>query len=383
MEAMESRPGLPDRGGEAMLALKGRGQSGGSFQGGDVMQSWIARSAPRIVPVLLIGCLAWASAAMAQDKRFAVTVELGDVSLTKMPFVLAAEAGIYEKNGLDVTQFITPSAAAAVKGSGVSVPPQNIKSGVIGDINIGGGSPTMVRMTSSAIAPQRVILATTDDVSRFHIITRPDISKPEDLKGKRIGYGSLGALDHYSMMLFAEKMGWDPLRDISVFSSGNGPMPTLKGKVDAFFGTDIALEESKKLGLKDLLDLYQFRFAMPGSGVNAETGWLAKNREAAARFIKATVEAIAMLKTDKEAAFAAMTKWYGITDRAKQEAVLTQARDLPSKPYPSVEGLKKMQAVYNWREMTRHKLEDFYDASFVAALDKSGYIDGLYKTAAH
>jgi ABC-type nitrate/sulfonate/bicarbonate transport system substrate-binding protein len=219
--------------------------------------------------------------------------------------------------------------------------------------------------------------------SGIYIRTDRGITKPEDLKGKRIGYGNLGALDHYSMMLFAEKMGWDPLRDISVFSSGNGPMPTLKGKVDAFFGTDIALEESKKLGLKDLLDLYQFRFAMPGSGVNAETGWLAKNREAAARFIKATVEAIAMLKTDKEAAFAAMTKWYGITDRAKQEAVLTQARDLPSKPYPSLEGLKKMQAVYNWREMTRHKLEDFYDASFVAALDKSGYIDGLYKTAAH
>ena len=341
------------------------------------------RLAKFLLPALLAAGPLAGPAALAQDKRLALTVELGDVSLTKMPFVLAAETGIYEKNGLAVTQFITPSAAAAVRGSGVNVPAQNIKSGVVGDINIGGGSPTMVRMTSSAVAPQRIILATTDDISRFHIITRQDIAKPEDLKGKRIGYGNLGALDHYSMMLFAEKMGWDPLRDISVFSSGNGPMPTLKGKVDAYFGTDIALDESKKLGLKDLLDLYQFRFPMPGSGVNAETNWLAKNRETAARFMKATVEAIARLKTDKQAAFAAMTKWYGITDRGKQEAVLMQARALPSKPYPSVEGLKKMQQVYNWREMTRHKLEDFYDASFVAELDKSGYIDGLYKTAAH
>ncbi len=29
--------------------------------------------------------------------------------------------------------------------------------------------------------------------------------------------------------------------------------------------------------------------------------------------------------------------------------------------------------------MTRHKPEDFVDASFVTELDKSGYIDGLYK----
>jgi NitT/TauT family transport system substrate-binding protein len=240
----------------------------------------------------------------------------------------------------------------------------------------------MVRMTSSAIAPQRVILATTDDISRFHIVSRPDIARPEDLKGKRIGYGSLGALDHFSMMSFAEKMGWDAHRDLSLFSTGNGPMPTLKGKVDAFFATDIALEESHKLGLKDLVDLYPMRFPMPGSGVNAESSWLEKNRATAARFVKATVEAIARLKTDKEAAFASMVKWYGITDRAKQEAVYAQATQLPSKPYPSVEGLKKMQQFYNWREMTRHKLEDFYDASFIAELDKSGYIDGLYKSGA-
>jgi ABC-type nitrate/sulfonate/bicarbonate transport system substrate-binding protein len=299
-----------------------------------------------------------------------------------MPFVLAAETGIYEKNGLEVTQFITPSAAAAVKESGVNVPPQNIKSGVIGDINIGGASPTMVRMTSVATAPQRVILATTDDISRFHIITRPEITKIEQLKGKRFGYGNLGALDHYSFMIFAKKMGWDPQRDFSVFSSGNGPTPTLKGKVDFFLGTDIALDESKKLGLRDLVDLYKYRFPMPGSSVNAEISWLAKNRDTAARFVKATVEAIARLKTDKEAAFAAMTKWYGITDRAKQEAVYAQATQLPSKPYPSVEGLKQMQQIYNWHEMRRHKLTDFYDASFITALDKSGYIDSLYKSAA-
>jgi NitT/TauT family transport system substrate-binding protein len=330
---------------------------------------------------LIIGLSCLALSAQAQDKK-ALTVELGDVSLTKMPFVLAAETGIYERNGLQVTQFITPSAAAAVKDSGVIVPPENIKTGIIGDINIGGGSPTLVRMTSVATAPQRIILATTDNVSRFHIITRQDIKRPEDLKGKRFGYGNLGALDHYSLMLFAQKMGWDPQRDISVFSNGNGPMATLKGKVDAYLGTDIALDESKKLGLKDLLDLYKFRFPMPGSSVNAETTWLAKNRDIAARFVKATVEAIARLKTDKEAAFAAMTKWYGITDRAKQEAVYAQATQLPSKPYPSVEGLRKMQQVYNWREMRRHKLTDFYDASFVTELDKSGYIDSLYKNAA-
>jgi len=315
----------------------------------------------------------------AADKLIPVTVELGDVSLTKLPFIMAADNGIYERNGLKVSQFITPAAAAAVRGSGVIVPPENIKGNLVAEINIGGGSPTMVRMTSVATAPHRVILATTDDVSRFHVISRADIAKPEDLKGKRIGYGNPGALDHLSMILFLRKMGWNPDRDVSMLSNGNGPQSIVKGLVDAFAGTDIALTESRKLGLRDLVDLHQYHFVMPGSGVNALSELLPKNRDTAARFIRATVEAIALMKTDKTAAFASMTRWYGIAEPEKLAAVYAEASKLPSKPYPSIEGLKAMQSVYTWREMAIRQPEDFTDPSFVAALDQSGYIDGLYK----
>jgi hypothetical protein len=56
-------------------------------------------------------------AAWAQDKLLPLTVELGDVSLTKLPFVMAAEAGIYQRNGLAVKQFITPNAAELIRKS--------------------------------------------------------------------------------------------------------------------------------------------------------------------------------------------------------------------------------------------------------------------------
>jgi NitT/TauT family transport system substrate-binding protein len=334
--------------------------------------------------------LTWSSAALAQqkdqerpaDELIPVTVELGDVSLTKLPFIMAADNGIYERNGLKVSQFITPFAAEAVRGSGVNVPPEYVKSNLVGEINIGGGSPTMVRMTSVATAPHRIILATTDDVSRFHIISRADIATPAGLEGKRIGYGSVGALDHFSLMLFFRKIGWSPDRDVSMLSNGNGPQRIVNNLVDAFAGDDLAISEAKMLGLRDLVDLYQYHFVMPGSGVNALTDWLSNNRDTAARFMKATVEAIALMKTDKTAAFASMTKWYGITDREKLEAVYAEANKLPSKPYPSIEGLKAMQSVYTWREMTMRMPEDFADSSFIAALDKSGYIDSLYKKAA-
>jgi len=48
------------------------------------------------------------------------------------------------------------------------------------------------------------------------------------------------------------------------------------------------------------------------------------------------------------------------------------------KPYPSVTGIKQVLALYTYRELKKSKPEDFYDASFMTELDKSGYIDSLY-----
>jgi NitT/TauT family transport system substrate-binding protein len=315
----------------------------------------------------------------AQAPPLSITVELGDVSATKLPFIVAADNGIYEKNGLKVTQFITPAAAAAVRKNGVVVPPDFVRSGVVGDINIGGGSPTLVRMTSVATAPHRIILATTDNISRFHILSRPDMAKPEDLKGKRIGYGNPGALDQFSFIMFLRKMGWSPAHDVSMFSSGGAPKDVLEDRVDAFASDELGVYAAKKMGLKDLVDLRPYGFVMPGSGVNALAEWLPKNRDAAARFIKATVEAIALIQNDKQAALSSMKKWYGITDPQRLEAIYAEEAALPRKPYPSIEGLRNMQSIYDWREMEIRKPEDFVDSTFISDLDKSGFIDGLYE----
>src|SRR5437660_11409266 len=109
--------------------------------------------------LLLAWLLTWSAIplapARAQDKLLPITVELGDVSLTKLPFVMAAEAGIYRRNGLAVKQFITPNAAEAIRRSAGLVVPRDFVGSGVGEINIGGGSPTILRMTSDARAPPR------------------------------------------------------------------------------------------------------------------------------------------------------------------------------------------------------------------------------------
>jgi ABC-type nitrate/sulfonate/bicarbonate transport system substrate-binding protein len=175
-------------------------------------------------------------------------------------------------------------------------------------------------------------------------------------------------------------MGWDYQRDLSLFVNGAGADVIRSGRVDAFTADEIASADAIRQGFRDLVDTGIYKFPMPGSGMNADKAWLASNHEAAARFVKSAVDAVALLQNDKPAAFAAIAKWYGITENAGQESVYAQAVLLPRKPYPAVDGIRKMMEVYDYREMRLHQPEDFYDASFVAELDRSGYIDSLYKS---
>ena len=73
-----------------------------------------------------------------------------------------------------------------------------------------------------------------------------------------------------------------------------------------------------------------------------------------------------------------MTKWYDVADPKKQEYFYREVSNLPRKPYPSVDGIRKVMEIYNYHEMRKHKPEDFHDASFIRQLDQGGYIDSLY-----
>lgn len=312
-----------------------------------------------------------------------VSVELGDVSLTKLPIIMAADNGLFERNGLKVDMFITPRAAAAVRSAGVIVPPENIRAGgPPADIQISGGAFNVVNMTTIATAPPRIIIATMDNMVRFHIIARKGITSVDQIKGKRLGYTVPGALEQYSLLLYLHQRGWDPAHDVSMYMDGGDVGAIQKGQVDVIAGSEISIAAAKKLGLNDLIDLSQFNWPMPGSGVMALSNWLPNNHDAAMRFMKATVEAIALMKNNRQAAYASLTKWFGITDPTKLAAVYDSAQSLADKPYPSIAGLTLMRTVFNWRALNITKPTDFTDSSYVTALDKSGFIDSLYKKQA-
>ena len=317
--------------------------------------------------------------ALAEQELIPLEMAISPPSANRVAFIIAYEEGIYEKNGLDVDHYISPQTAEAMARDGMIVNPEYIRAGAPTPLATGTGTNAIVGPTTSASGPQDiVILATLDGVMRGHIVAQPEITSLEQLKGKRLGYTVPGGRTHFVALVVAEKMGWDPVQDISLISDSR--MDALKsGRVDAIIANENRLAEARAAGYEPLVDLSTWDVPIASTGITATRSWLADNQEPTRRFIKSLVEANALLKKDKDVSLRAMEKWWGIKDKEKQDLFYAGAADVPRKPYPSVNGIKKVMEVYDSNEMRKHEPEDFYDDSFIRELDESGYIDSLYE----
>ena len=123
--------------------------------------------------------------------------------------------------------------------------------------------------------------------------------------------------------------------------------------------------------------------AFAGNSVRVEPEWLedGRNREAARRFLKASIEGIFVFHNRPEIALDVLARWHGIGDRQTAEAVYARVETIPIKPYPCYEGIRKTMELYDSNEMRQYEAEDFYDDSILRELDESGFIDGLYEAS--
>lgn len=331
--------------------------------------------------LLLLISLIYAYELAGAQQAIPLRLVFAQVSSTRLPLMIAHEEGIYKKNGLDVQQFVTVEAAEEAKQQyGITVNPQHVSRG--GSNDPLGTAAIVVIISARATDPNarqdQISLASLESVLRHHVVARPEITSIEQLKGRRLGVSSLNGSNGFATMVMLERMGWDRSRDVSLIL-GSGNLAALKDRrVDAFVADEFDYVMATAAGFHSVLDMRNWKVPMPGGGVTVSRAWLKDNRDTARRFIKSMVEAIALMKKDKNAAFRTMENWWGITDAQRRDMLYAPASDVPSKPYPPVEGIKKALQLHS-NELQNYKADDFHDASLVKELDDSGFIDSLYK----
>ena len=315
-----------------------------------------------------------------------LVLRMGDVSANKFPFILAHDHGLWKKNGLTVIPKFSPGSVATINKSGIEVAPENIydpdDKTYANLISVGGSGPMIARiMRNPDAAPptERVVLGTTHHTARWRIMTGPNITSVEQLKGKRLGYSGVGAVSHNYWLNFLEQMGWDPHADVTLVGDALGVSALMDGTIDALMAPELHGTMALMNDYTELADMAEYGFPVAGSALQVDRKWYEKNPEAARAFVKTAVDAIALMKTDKAAAEETMIKWYGMDDQLARDLFYLELQKMDSRPYPPYEGVKMIMRHYGgWDTRSRFRPEDFYDDTIIRELDESGYIDSLY-----
>jgi len=334
----------------------------------------------------VIGIALWGVLALFGSRDLLpLRVELGSRSVSKLPFVVALDQGLYEKYGLDIELWMPePDFDAGIntltRWSYRQFERFAIKSWEP-EVIVRGGNSHIYRTATSSKKTDEIFLAATDCIVRAHVVAADGIERLEDLKGKRIGVSNISSNTGFAALLVADRMGWDPVQDISILRGGDSLDAALEQRVDAVIGHERLLAEARQKGLKVLASLSEWgEFPIAGNSVRVKREWLddPRNREAARRFLQATIEGIAIFHQNRELVLEVIETWHGVTDTAYAETVYEEGRWIPRKPYPCYEGIRRSMARYDSREMRRFMPADFYDDSLLRELDDEGFIDGLY-----
>jgi len=340
----------------------------------------IARHGQVALPLLWVALVAGGAAVPARTQDV-LPLRLSIVTPwhSKLIVWVAENEGLYRKNGLAVEIYTPPNSAEDFKQvTGIEVPSQYVRQTALSPVTIGGGTPGIVRRAADARARKTLMITSADNMANWAILARQDITRPEQLKGMRLGHSE--NISHFHAMLFLKTMGWNPKQDVSLVSGVERLDQLLNGSVDAFVANDIVTFMARARGYRPLVDMGEWKVPMTISGITADEDWLQGNRETMRRLVKSYVEAIALMKKDKQVAVRAMVKYWNVTDPKLQDWFYERGVTLvPQKPYPNVEGIRKTMELYDSPEMRKHAPEDFYDNGFVRELDQSGYIDSLYR----
>jgi ABC-type nitrate/sulfonate/bicarbonate transport system substrate-binding protein len=217
-----------------------------------------------------------------------------------------------------------------------------------------------------------------------YLIVRPDIKKPADLAGKRIGVQSIGGTLWMYVMLTLEQLGLDVTRDrINLLVIGDQTIigPALESNVidAAVLTSRTYIPALKQKGFSVLTEVTP---AMAATGIVAKRTALEKSAETVENIMKALIEAeyYVMAPANKSRVIKTIMTRLKLSDPSLAEEGYADAiKEFEPKPYPSLEGMKNMQrllALQNPR-LAEINPATLMDITLLRKLEENGFIAQL------
>ncbi len=244
---------------------------------------------------------AWIGAAPADAAP--LRIAYSSISGAMLPLWVAKEKKLFDKYGVDVE-------LAYIRGVA-------IEALLAGEVQFVRASPPAV-VRSTLRGADLAIIANTINVAVFSLMTRPEIRRPEDLKGKKIGVTNLGDSPDLVLSLLLERWGLQRNKDVAILGIRGG-MPELlisvdKGFVDAGVISAPSNLRGIKMGLRELVDIADYGIPYINSPLSTRRSFIKSSRDTVRRVLRAYSEAVQETRGDKSAALKVLAKYVRVDD---------------------------------------------------------------------
>src|SRR5687767_778491 len=299
-------------------------------------------------------------------------VRIGWAAMTAShtPLWVAQEKGFLTKQGLAVESIFF--------GAG----PPAMQALVAGDLDIViTSAPNVVnpRLGGADTVMILSIIPTFID----HIISAPNITTPEELRGKIGSVNRFGSISDMGLRLSLRRLGIDPEKDVRIVPAGGNPerLAAISKNISQFtIMNEPFIKEAERLGYRDLVNMATLKIPLHGNGIVTTEAIIKIKRPMVTKFVRAITEAIHYVKNDKEGTKAVIGKYTKLTDPEGLERTYKNYTSvLLEVPYADPTGIKSLLDDMAPRSPKAASADpkSFVDPSFVQEMESSGFIKQL------
>ncbi|HTM06785.1 MAG TPA: ABC transporter substrate-binding protein [Verrucomicrobiae bacterium] len=282
---------------------------------------------------------------------------------------IAVEQGFYKKHGVNAEVLFMRSGPLAMAALAA------------GDVQAVFTSANNV-LNGAAAGLDLAVLATVIPKAEGAFVARPEIKKPEDVKGKLVGIQSIGGGGWANNMLALDYLNLDPDRDriqFVVFPDQAARVQALEiGRIQAAWLGYTFSEPLKKKGYSILVDLGRAPISYLGTSLVTRRMNIRQDVKGVEALIKGTLDGVRfVLKPENRSVVIKMLMRRLRLSRVEdaesgyESLLMTYSADLQ----PNVEGVRKIHKILSKANpnLAKIKPEDIIDDSLVRRLRESGY----------
>ena len=322
--------------------------------------------------LILIGLLVFTSNAAADEKLEKIYVGVAGLSGALAHAFIPKDTGLYEKYGLDVDLVFFQGGT------------QGVQSLIAGGVQFIVSSGSEIAAASVAGSDVTIVAGYMNTVP-YSIVADKRVNRFDDLKGGKAAVSRFGTTSDLAVRYAFEQNGLIPGKDVTLVQLGDQGArfaALTGGTVQATVISPPFDLTAKKLGYRILADMADLGLHYQHEALATTERLVATRPETVRRFLKAFIAGIHVWMTDERKTKEILAKRLKIKDNEILDETYSAYKKLTEKkPYPTMKGLEFQLADLALRnpKAKNAKPEAFVNIGLLKEIDKSGFIDALYK----